>query len=103
MKVHEYQAKQLMAARGIPVPMGTVATSVEEAVAAVGPLIGQSGNPVVVVKSQIHAGGRGKGTFKEHPDLRGVNVVTEGIEGGREATEARVRELAGMMLGLGPT
>ncbi|PWG73656.1 succinate--CoA ligase subunit beta, partial [Enterococcus hirae] len=69
MKIHEYQAKQLMAARGISVPPGRVATSVEEAVAAVRPLIDDSGNPVVVVKSQIHAGGRGKGRFVEHPDL----------------------------------
>ena len=99
MKIHEYQAKQLMGARGIPVPLGHVATTVEEAVAAVGPLIEKSGNPVVVVKSQIHAGGRGKGTFKEFPDLRGVNVVTAGIKGGVAAAEAAVRELAGKMLG----
>ncbi|HEY7468883.1 MAG TPA: ADP-forming succinate--CoA ligase subunit beta [Acidimicrobiia bacterium] len=99
MKVHEYQAKQLMAERGIPVPLGRVATTVDEAVAAVRPLIEESGNPVVVLKSQIHAGGRGKGTFKEHPDLRGVNVITDGVEGGIEAAEGRVRELAGRMLG----
>ena len=99
MKIHEYQAKEIMAARGIPVPLGRMATTVEEAVAAVRPLIEESGNPVVVLKSQIHAGGRGKGTFKEHPDLRGVNVITEGVEGGPEAAEARVRELAGKMLG----
>ena len=72
MKIHEYQAKQLMAQKGISVPLGKVATSVDEAVAAVGELISESGNPVVVVKSQIHAGGRGKGRFKEHPELGGV-------------------------------
>jgi len=99
MKIHEYQAKELMAARGIAVPQGRVATSVEEAVAAVEPLIQASGNPVVVVKSQIHAGGRGKGTFKEHPDVRGVNVVTAGIDGGPEAAAAEVGELAEKMLG----
>jgi succinyl-CoA synthetase beta subunit len=99
MKIHEYQAKQLMGARGIPVPLGKMAATVEEAVAAVGPIIEQSGNPVVVVKSQIHAGGRGKGTFKEFPDLRGVNVVTAGIKGGVAAAEAAVRELAEKMLG----
>ncbi len=99
MKVHEYQAKQIMSSRGIPVPLGRVATSVDEAVAAVRPLIEESGNPVVVLKSQIHAGGRGKGTFAEHPDVRGVNVVTDGIEGGPEAAEAKVGELAGKMLG----
>ncbi|HEX6146014.1 MAG TPA: ADP-forming succinate--CoA ligase subunit beta [Acidimicrobiia bacterium] len=99
MKIHEYQAKTLMAARGIPVPLGRAATTAEEAVAAVRPLIEESGNRVVVLKAQIHAGGRGKGTFEEHPDLRGVNVITDGIDGGPEAAEARVAELAAKMLG----
>jgi succinyl-CoA synthetase beta subunit len=99
MKIHEYQAKQLMAAHGIAVPRGRMATSAEEAVAAVGPIISESGNPVVVVKSQIHAGGRGKGTFLEHPELRGVNVVTAGVEGGIPAAEEEVRNLARRMLG----
>ena len=99
MKIHEYQAKALMADRGIAVPMGRVATTVNEAVAAVRPLIEESGNPVVVVKSQIHAGGRGKGRFKEYPDVGGVNVVTGGIDGGVGAAEERVRELASQMLG----
>lgn len=99
MKIHEYQAKQLMGHRGIPVPEGVMATTVEEAVGAVRTLVEPSGNPVVVVKSQIHAGGRGKGTFKEHPDLRGVNVVTAGIKGGVNAAEDAVRELSSKMLG----
>ena len=99
MKIHEYQAKELFARYGIAVPLGKVAHSVEEAVAAVRPIVEQSGNPVVVLKSQIHAGGRGKGRFKEHPDLGGVNVVTAGLDGGVEASERRVRELAGQMLG----
>ena len=99
MKIHEYQAKELMAARGIAVPQGRVATTVDEAVAAVRPLVEASGNPVVVVKSQIHAGGRGKGRFEEHPDLAGVNVVTDGLDGGVGAAEAKVRELAAKMLG----
>lgn len=88
-----------MADRGIAVPMGRVATTVDDAVAAVRPLIEESGNSVVVVKSQIHAGGRGKGRFKEHPGVGGVNVVTEGVSGGIEAAEARVQELASQMLG----
>lgn len=99
MKIHEYQAKALMKARGIAVPMGTMATTVDEAVAAVRPLIEASGNNVVVVKSQIHAGGRGKGRFKEHPEVAGVNVVLDGLKGGIEAAEAKVRELAEQMLG----
>ncbi len=99
MKIHEYQAKALMKERGIPVPAGAVATTVEEAVAAVRPLVETSGNAVVVVKSQIHAGGRGKGRFKEYPELGGVTVVLDGLSGGIEATEAKVRELATQMLG----
>ena len=99
MKIHEHQAKQLMAARGIPVPEGRVARSVDEAVAAVRPLIEKSGNPVIVLKAQIHAGGRGKGTFKEFPEVSGVNVITEGIDGGPQAAEERVRELSQKMLG----
>ena len=99
MKLHEYQAKHLFAQQGLQVPQGRMAHTVEEAVQAVRPLIEGSGNPVVVVKAQIHAGGRGKGRFAEHPDLSGVNVVLEGIEGGVKAAEERVRELAKRMLG----
>ncbi|MDT9599683.1 ADP-forming succinate--CoA ligase subunit beta [Sphingosinicella rhizophila] len=64
MNVHEYQAKELLAAQGIPVPVGYAALSVDEAVAAAGKLPG----PLYVVKAQIHAGGRGKGKFKELPE-----------------------------------
>ena len=99
MKIHEHQAKQIMADRGIAVPLGRVATTVEDAVAAVRPLVEESGNPVVVLKAQIHAGGRGKGRFAEHPDVSGVNVITAGIEGGIDAAENEVRELAEKMLG----
>jgi len=99
VKVHEYQAKELMKARGIPVPLGRAVTSVDAAVAAARMLIEETGNLVVVVKSQIHAGGRGKGRFKEHPDVGGVNVVTAGIDGGIPAAEAAVRTLAEQMLG----
>jgi succinyl-CoA synthetase beta subunit len=56
MKIHEYQAKALLAQYGVPVPRGKVAFTVEEAVAAAKELGGS-----VVVKAQIHAGGRGKG------------------------------------------
>ena len=88
-----------MAARGIPVPQGEMVTTVAEAMAAVAPLVESAGNPVVVVKSQIHAGGRGKGRFVEYPELAGVNVVLDGIEGGIEVTKRKVGELAGRMLG----
>jgi succinyl-CoA synthetase beta subunit len=99
VKVHEHQAKDLMRDRGLAVPLGRAAMTVAEATAAVRPLIEESGSPVVVVKAQIHAGGRGKGRFLEHPDVSGVNVVTDGIDGGPEAAEQRVRELANKMLG----
>jgi len=99
LNIHEFQAKELMKSRGIPVPVGRVANSVSEAIGAVAPLVEETGTPVVVVKSQIHAGGRGKGQFKEYPELGGVNVVRDGIEGGVEAAKARVGELAGRMLG----
>jgi succinyl-CoA synthetase beta subunit len=99
VKIHEFQAKELMKARGIPVPQGVMVTSVAEAIGAVDPLIEGSGNPVVVVKSQIHAGGRGKGRFEEDPELGGVNVVLDGIDGGLEAAKRKVGELAGRMLG----
>ena len=68
MNIHEYQAKELLAKFGVPVPAGYAALSVEEAVEAAGKLPG----PLYVVKSQIHAGGRGKGKFKElGPDAKG--------------------------------
>ncbi|MBX9881504.1 MAG: ADP-forming succinate--CoA ligase subunit beta [Sphingomonas sp.] len=63
MNIHEYQAKELLAKFGAPVPAGYAAMSVEEAVAAASKLPG----PLYVVKAQIHAGGRGKGKFKELP------------------------------------
>ena len=99
MKIHEYQAKALMKARGIPVPEGVMATTVDEAVGAVDQLFESTGNSVVVVKSQIHAGGRGKGRFVESPELGGVTVVLDGINGGVGAAEAKVADLAGAMLG----
>ena len=63
MNIHEYQAKDLLAKFGVAVPAGYAAMSVDEAVAAAGRLPG----PLFVVKAQIHAGGRGKGKFKELP------------------------------------
>ncbi|MFB3816499.1 MAG: ADP-forming succinate--CoA ligase subunit beta [Candidatus Methylomirabilales bacterium] len=78
MKIHEYQAKAILARFGVPVPRGRVATSVEEAVAIAGELGGR-----VVVKAQIHAGGRGKGG--------GVKLA---------ATPEEVRQVAGAILGM---
>ncbi|WP_043815425.1 ATP-grasp domain-containing protein, partial [Rubrivivax gelatinosus] len=57
MKIHEYQAKELLRAHGVPVPRGYAAFTVQEALEAAQKL----GGSVWVVKAQIHAGGRGKG------------------------------------------
>jgi succinyl-CoA synthetase beta subunit len=57
MKIHEYQAKALLARHGVPIPRGEVAFNAAEA----GEIARRLGAPVVVVKAQIHAGGRGKG------------------------------------------
>ncbi len=68
MNIHEYQAKAVLKEFGVPVSAGYPALTVEEAVAGAGQLPG----PLYVVKSQIHAGGRGKGKFKELPaDAKG--------------------------------
>ncbi|MDB5726649.1 MAG: succinyl-CoA synthetase subunit beta [Novosphingobium sp.] len=68
MNIHEYQAKELLAKFGVAVPAGHAALTVDEAVAAAKQLPG----PLYVVKAQIHAGGRGKGKFKElGPDAKG--------------------------------
>ena len=78
MKIHEYQAKALLARHGVPVPRGEVANTPEEAEAAAKDLGGS-----VVVKAQIHAGGRGKGG--------GVKVA---------ADSTAAREIAGKILGM---
>ena len=73
MNIHEYQAKLILSEFQVPVARGAVAFSSAEAVAAAESL----GGPVWVVKSQIHAGGRGKGRFKETEagDQGGVRIV----------------------------
>jgi succinyl-CoA synthetase beta subunit len=85
MNIHEYQGKDLFRKYGIPVPKGIPAFSAAEAVKAAEQLISETGSEVVVVKSQIHAGGRGKGG--------GVKVV-KGLAAAKEAAE----KLFGMQL-----
>ncbi|MGQ0660208.1 ADP-forming succinate--CoA ligase subunit beta, partial [Sphingosinicella sp.] len=88
MNIHEYQAKELLAKHGVPVPAGHAAMSVDEAVAAAAQLPG----PLYVVKAQIHAGGRGKGKFKElGPDAKGGVRLAH--------TSEEVRAAASDMLG----
>lgn len=79
MKIHEYQGKQLLRDAGIPTPRNIVARSPEEASAAYKEL----GSDLAVVKAQIHAGGRGKGTIKTNSEQRGVQLV----HGAEEAAE----------------
>ena len=81
MKIHEYQAKQLLARHGIPIPNGKVATTVEEALTGAKEL----GDGPWVVKAQIHAGGRGKGG--------GVRVTSTSSE-----CEEAIRSILGMQL-----
>ncbi len=81
MKIHEYQAKQVLAQYGVTIPRGKVAQTPEEAVAAAQEL----GTEVCVVKAQIHAGGRGKG---------GGVKVSKGLDAVRENAE----QIIGMQL-----
>ena len=82
MNIHEYQAKELLANFGVAVPKGIAALSVEEAVEAAQQLPG----PLYVVKSQIHAGGRGKGKFKElGPDAKGGVRLAKSLDEVRAA------------------
>ena len=91
MNIHEYQAKELLAKSGIAVPAGYPALSVEEAVAAARQLPG----PLWVVKAQIHAGGRGKGKFKELPaDAKGGVRLAKSLD----EVEANAREMLGNTL-----
>jgi succinyl-CoA synthetase beta subunit len=85
MNIHEYQAKALFEKFGVPVPKGAVATTPEEFINA----LAQLPEGPTMVKSQIHAGGRGKGTF------------TDGYKGGVKfcKTKADAREVAAKMLG----
>ena len=88
MNIHEYQAKQLLKQYGVAVPPGDACKTVEEAKTAAEKIF-TAGNKLAVVKSQIHAGGRGKGTFKH------------GFQGGVKLAKsvAEVVNLAENMLG----
>src|SRR5581483_12457585 len=88
MNLHEYQAKQLLEQHGVPVPLGEVCETPEAAKEAAAKIFAK-GETLVAVKSQIHAGGRGKGTFKS------------GFQGGVKLckTAADVHEKAKAMLG----
>jgi succinyl-CoA synthetase beta subunit len=84
MNIHEYQAKELLRKYGVAVLDGSAAWTPEEAVAAAGKLAG----PVYVVKSQIHAGGRGAGRFADDPNGKGGVRLAKSPEEVRSAAEA---------------
>ena len=91
MNIHEYQAKELLAKYGVPVPAGYAAMTADEAVVAAGKLPG----PLWVVKAQIHAGGRGKGKFVElGPDAKGGVRLARSIE----EVRAHAEEMLGKTL-----
>jgi succinyl-CoA synthetase beta subunit len=91
MNIHEYQSKAVLKSFGAPVSEGQPALTVKEAVAAAKTLPG----PVYVVKSQIHAGGRGKGKFKELPsDAKGGVRLAKSID----EVAAHAREMLGHTL-----
>ena len=88
MNIHEYQAKELLAKFGVAIPAGYAALTVDEAAEAAKKLPG----PLYVVKAQIHAGGRGKGKFKELPsEAKGGVRLSKTID--------EVRQNAADMLG----
>ncbi len=84
MNIHEYQGKELLKAYGVTVLDGYVAWTPEEAVDAAKKLPG----PVYVVKSQIHAGGRGAGKFKDAPEGKGGVRLAKSLEEVHEAAAA---------------
>lgn len=102
MKLHEYQAKALLAKEGVAVPPGFAATSVDEAVKAASDL----GGSFWVVKAMVHAGGRGKGRFRGVASESELENVVQGIPvdggiGGVALCKSieQVREAAEAMLG----
>lgn len=90
MNIHEYQAKQLLATFGVAVPRGGVAYTPPEAETVAAEL----GGPVWVVKSQIHAGGRGAGRFADNPDGKGGVRVVKSLDEVKES----VSEMLGHVL-----
>jgi succinyl-CoA synthetase beta subunit len=86
MNIHEYQGKELLKAYGVTVLDGYVAWTPEEAVEAAKKLPG----PVYVVKSQIHAGGRGAGKFKDAPEGKGGVRLAKSLDEVKEAAAAMI-------------
>ena len=94
MNIHEYQAKEILARYGVTIQRGKVASTVDEAVAAAHAIQKETGSEWFVIKAQIHAGGRGKGTINETgshgvilaKSIDQVGPKSEAILGGRLVT-----------------
>lgn len=95
MKIHEFQAKKLLRDANIAVPRGIVATTPDKAAAAFEEL----GGKIAVVKAQIHAGGRGKGTIMDSPSQRGVQLVKSADEARRVAANLLGKKLVTIQTG----
>jgi succinyl-CoA synthetase beta subunit len=104
MNLHEYQGKQLLKDFGVAIQEGIVAESLDDAIDAYDKVSKESGNDTVVVKAQIHAGGRGKGggvklaknkeEFKEVADnILGMQLKTPQTPGGMEGPGKKVRKI----------
>ncbi len=97
MKIHEFQAKEILRRSGVAVPKGIVAHTWDEAAAA----FNQLGGPIAVVKAQIHAGGRGKGTIRENPAQHGVQLVKSADDARQVATNLLGNHLVTIQTGPG--
>ena len=97
MKIHEYQGKDIFRRYGIAIPRGIACRTAQEVRDAAHTLLTETGSPVVVVKSQVHAGGRGKGKVYKGAEAtaRGVEVVKGGADA---AAEAASRMLGGRLV-----
>jgi succinyl-CoA synthetase beta subunit len=95
MKIHEYQAKELLRQAKVAVPESIVARNAKEASDAFHKL----GGKLAVVKAQIHAGGRGKGTIKTNPAQRGVQLVKSADEAAKVAENILGKELVTIQTG----
>jgi succinyl-CoA synthetase beta subunit len=84
VKIHEFQAKAVLKGFGVPVPSGEVATTADE----VSAIAKRLGTPKVVVKSQIHAGGRGKGQFKDKAGKPVMRPAGDKVLGGVVVADA---------------
>jgi succinyl-CoA synthetase beta subunit len=97
MKIHEYQAKEILRRAGVAVPRGVVARTAEEA----GDAFRELGGKLAVVKAQVHAGGRGKGTLKTNSSQHGVQLVKSSAEASKVAGNLLGQSLVTIQTGPG--